>query len=69
MLVDQARHARTTMGHGLDISIVGRLAVQTPSMREWSAALSRYVCRQFVTRQAMAYSLSAANDTKEPLRS
>ena len=40
-MADQVRRAQSTMEYGLDISVVGRRAVRTPSMREWSTALSQ----------------------------
>ena len=41
MVANQVRHAQSTMERGLDIPIIGRRAVQTRSMREWSTTLSR----------------------------
>ena len=40
-MADQVRRTQSTMEYELDISVVGMRAVWTPSMREWSTALSR----------------------------
>ena len=41
MVAYQVRYAQSTMEHGSDTSTIGRRAVQTPSVREWSTALSQ----------------------------